>query len=74
MKVCAACGAENAPDAQFCSNCATRLDAATQQAVATRREAHTATGIRWSAVILAVLLAIVVIAAIVLLLVFVVKI
>jgi uncharacterized membrane protein YvbJ len=57
---CEACGTENPPDAAFCSNCARKLDAATQQAVVRRREEHTATGVRWPAVALAVLIAIVI--------------
>jgi hypothetical protein len=47
---CQACGTENPPGSTYCSNCATRLDAETQQAVARRRQEHTATGIRWAAV------------------------
>jgi uncharacterized membrane protein YvbJ len=56
---CQACGTENPPDAAFCSNCARKLDAATQEAVVRRRAEHTATGVRWPAVALAALLAII---------------
>jgi uncharacterized membrane protein YvbJ len=48
---CEACGTENPPDAAYCSNCARKLDPATQEAVARRRAEHRATGIRWSAVL-----------------------
>ena len=58
---CQACGTENPPDATFCSNCATRLDTATQARVTQRREEHAATGTRWSAVLAALVLLIAVI-------------
>jgi uncharacterized membrane protein YvbJ len=54
---CEACGTENPPDAAFCSNCARKLDTATQEAVVRQRAEHTATGIRWSAVLAALLVA-----------------
>lgn len=58
---CEACGTENPPDASFCSKCARKLDSATQEAVARRRAEHTATGVRWSAVLLALLIAIIIV-------------
>ncbi|GAC1445042.1 MAG: hypothetical protein NVSMB52_05190 [Chloroflexota bacterium] len=56
MITCQACGTVNPSDAAFCSKCARKLDADTQQSVVQRRESHTATGIRWSAVIFALIL------------------
>ncbi len=61
MIVCQACGAENADGATFCQKCATRLDVATQQSVVQRRAAHTATGLRWSAVLAAALVIVIVV-------------
>ena len=55
MIQCQACGTENPPGATYCSKCARKLDAETQQAVVEQRAAHTATGIRWSSVIVAVI-------------------
>jgi uncharacterized membrane protein YvbJ len=52
---CEACGTENPADAAYCSNCARKLDPDTQEAVARQRAEHTATGIRWSAVLSAVI-------------------
>jgi uncharacterized membrane protein YvbJ len=57
---CQACGTENFPGSTYCSNCATRLDTDTQQAVARRRQEHVATGVRWPAVAAAGLLVIVI--------------
>ena len=57
---CEACGTENPPDATYCANCARKLDAATQEAVTRRRAEHTATGIRWSAVLTGVVAVIIV--------------
>jgi uncharacterized membrane protein YvbJ len=59
---CQACGAENPPGSTFCKNCANRLDPETQQNIVQRRAEHTATGIRWSAVLMAIILLIIVIA------------
>jgi uncharacterized membrane protein YvbJ len=58
---CEACGTENPADATFCSNCARKLDVATQEEVARRRAEHTATGIRWSAVLVALLAGVVIV-------------
>jgi len=58
---CEACGTENPPDASFCVNCARKLDPATQEAVVRRRAEHTATGVRWSAVLLALFIALVIV-------------
>jgi uncharacterized membrane protein YvbJ len=59
MIQCQACGTENPPDAAYCAKCARKLDAATQQAVVERRAAHTATGIRWSTVLITALIIII---------------
>jgi len=56
MVRCEACGTENPPDASYCVKCARKLDPETQQAVAVQRAQHTDTGIRWSSVILAIIL------------------
>lgn len=56
MITCEACGTSNPAQSAFCSKCARKLDADTQRAVVERRESHTATGIRWSAVIIAIVL------------------
>ncbi|MGI8826912.1 MAG: DUF7577 domain-containing protein [Chloroflexota bacterium] len=58
---CQACGTENPDTAAYCSKCARKLDPATQQAVAELRATHTATGIRWSAVILTLILLVLII-------------
>ena len=58
---CEACGTENPPDASFCSNCARKLDAETQEAVVRRRAEHTATGTRWSAVLTAAVIVLILI-------------
>lgn len=60
MITCQACGTQNPPDASFCSKCARKLDADTQRAVVAQRAAHTATGIRWSAVVAAAIVIIIV--------------
>jgi uncharacterized membrane protein YvbJ len=52
MITCQACGTENPVDATFCSKCARKLDPETQQSVVRVRSEHTATGVRWSMVIL----------------------
>lgn len=59
MVRCEACGTENPPDASFCSKCARKLDPETQGAVAVQRAEHTTTGVRWSSVIIAIILLIV---------------
>ena len=56
---CQACGTLNPPGSSFCSKCARKLDEDTQRAVAVKRASHTATGIRWSAVILTAIIIIV---------------
>lgn len=60
MVRCQACGTQNPPGATYCSKCARKLDEATQQAVVERRAAHTATGIRWSAVAITAIIVIVI--------------
>lgn len=60
MVVCQGCGTENPPDAAYCSKCARKLDQATQAAVVRRRAEHTATGVRWAAVMAAVILVLVI--------------
>ena len=60
MVRCQACGTENPEGAQYCVNCARKLDAATQEAVVRQRESHTATGIAWSRVLIAVLVILVI--------------
>lgn len=61
MIQCQACGTENPPGSDYCSKCARKLDVATQQAVAERRAAHTATGIDWSRVVFAALVLVIII-------------
>ena len=58
---CQACGTENPTGATYCVKCARKLDTETQESIARRRAEHTATGIRWPAVIAAVLIALVII-------------
>ncbi len=67
MIVCKACGTSNSADAAYCSKCARKLDRETQNAVAQQRAQHSATGINWSSIVVA--LAVVVIVAAVLVLV-----
>lgn len=67
MVQCRACGTENPPGAGFCSQCARKLDADTQAKVVRQREEHTATGIDWSRVIIALVVAIIIVVAIALL-------
>jgi uncharacterized membrane protein YvbJ len=64
---CQACGADNPDGSAFCKNCATRLDPNSQERIAERRAAHSSTGVRWSAVLLAIIIAIVLIAVVALL-------
>jgi uncharacterized membrane protein YvbJ len=64
---CQGCGAENAPGSGYCSQCARKLDPATQESVARQRAEHTATGTRWSMVIVALFIALVVIVIVALL-------
>jgi uncharacterized OB-fold protein len=59
---CEACGTENPPGTAYCTNCARKLDAETQAEVVRQRASHTATGVDWSRVILAVVVAIIVVA------------
>jgi uncharacterized membrane protein YvbJ len=66
MIVCTACGTSNPDTAAYCSKCARKLDKETQDAVARQRAEHTATGINWSTVAMAII-TIVVIAAVVVL-------
>jgi uncharacterized membrane protein YvbJ len=58
---CAACGTENPEGATYCSKCARKLDAETQQSVAQRRAEHTATAFNWTAAALAAILIIVIV-------------
>jgi uncharacterized membrane protein YvbJ len=58
--VCQACGTENPPGATFCSQCARKLDPETQQAVVKQRASHSATGINWSSVIIAVIVVLII--------------
>ncbi len=66
MIICQACGTSNPDDAAFCSKCARKLDTATQNAVAQQRAQHTATGINWSSVVIALVVIVIVAAALVL--------
>lgn len=67
MIQCQACGAENPPEATYCAKCARKLDVETQQAVVQQRAAHAATGVRWSTVAIAVMIAVITIVIILLL-------
>ncbi len=60
MITCQGCGTENEAGAAYCSKCARKLDAATQQNVVRIRQEHTATGLRWSSVIIALILILIV--------------
>lgn len=64
---CQACGTENPPDASYCANCARKLDTETQQQIVQQRAAHTATGLRWSSVLAAILIALILIVVVILL-------
>jgi uncharacterized membrane protein YvbJ len=66
MIVCQACGISNPLDAAHCSNCARKLDPATQNAVARQRAQHSATGINWSSVVVALIVVVLVAAVLVL--------
>jgi uncharacterized membrane protein YvbJ len=68
---CQACGTENPADATYCSNCARKLDPATQESIVRQRAEHTATGIRWSTVIMTVVAVLVVVAVLAILVVYV---
>jgi uncharacterized membrane protein YvbJ len=61
MITCQACGTTNPPGAVFCSQCARKLDEETQSSVVRTREAHTATGIDWSRVVVAIAGAVIII-------------
>lgn len=61
MIQCQACGTMNPDDTRYCVKCARKLDPATQQAVVEQRAAHTATGVRWSAVLIAAVILIIII-------------
>jgi len=61
---CEGCGTENPAGTAYCSGCARPLTASAQQAVAEKRAAHTATGIRWTAVFIAILVVLIVIAVV----------
>lgn len=65
MITCQACGTENPPGAQFCSQCARKLDAETQEEVVRTRAAHATTGLAWARVVYGVVAAIVIILVIV---------
>jgi uncharacterized membrane protein YvbJ len=62
---CEGCGAENPPGAAYCSACARKLDPETQETIVRTRQQHSAAGVRWSAVLAAliVLIAVIVIVA-----------
>jgi uncharacterized membrane protein YvbJ len=66
MITCQACGTINPPEAAFCSKCARKLDPETQQKVVETRAAHTATGIRWTMVLLAALIVLIILVLVVL--------
>jgi uncharacterized membrane protein YvbJ len=66
MIVCQACGTSNSPNATHCSKCARKLDPATQNAVAQQRAQHSATGVNWSSVVIALIVIILVAAVLVL--------
>jgi uncharacterized membrane protein YvbJ len=66
MIVCQACGTSNPDDAAYCSKCARKLDPATQNAVAQQRAQHTATGINWSSIVIAVIVIVLLAAVLVL--------
>jgi uncharacterized membrane protein YvbJ len=57
---CQACGTENPDTAAYCRQCARKLDVETQSAIVEQRAAHTATGVRWSAVILAAVIVLII--------------
>ena len=61
MVTCQACGTENPPGATFCSQCARKLDAETQDEVVRARAAHTASGIAWARVVYGLIAAVVII-------------
>lgn len=63
MIVCQACGTSNPDDAAYCSKCARKLDAATQDAVVQQRAQHAATSVNWSTVVIT-LIAVIVVAAV----------
>lgn len=64
MITCQACGTKNPPGTGYCTKCARKLDAETQQRVVRQREEHTATGINWASVIISAIILIVIIAVI----------
>jgi uncharacterized membrane protein YvbJ len=64
MTTCQACGTKNAPGTTYCTKCARKLDAETQQRVVRQRAEHTATGINWASVIISIVILIIVIAVI----------
>jgi uncharacterized membrane protein YvbJ len=62
---CQACGTQNPPSATFCSKCARKLDAATQQAIVQERAEYSAgTGINWTSVLIAALVTILLVAVV----------
>lgn len=63
---CKGCGTENPAGATYCSGCARPLSASAQQAVVEQRAAHTATGIRWPAIVIAALIVAIIIVLVVL--------
>lgn len=64
MTTCQACGTKNAPGTAYCTKCARKLDAETQQRVVRQRAEHTATGINWAAIIMSIVVLVVVVAVI----------
>lgn len=65
MITCQACGTENPPGADFCTQCARKLDSETQEEVVRTRSAHTATGLDWARIVYAVIATVVIILVIV---------
>lgn len=64
MVQCRACGTENPTGTRFCSGCARSLDIETQRQVEETRRSHTATGIRWSSVILSLIIFLIIVAVV----------
>ena len=64
MITCQACGTKNAPGTAYCTKCARKLDAETQDRVVRQRAEHTATGINWASVIISITVLILVIAVV----------
>lgn len=65
MITCQACGTQNPPDAVYCTKCARKLDAETQQAIVQQRASYLATGLDVSRIVLTTVVAIIVVAVII---------